>query len=149
MSERERYPLRAKLRLLLTCTFAPQPIPSFRELASQTGLSDQTWDNLLSGKSANPRLSTLRKLCLYFEVSLDFFAYQTEAETQAYLYQTRLRGKSLYIAKIESAANALSQTGQYNVLALMEWMQRADLADRRRQLQHPGKDPQYAANPHD
>ena len=117
--------LQAQIRVLLDYGRPEHPEPSLSELAEATGLSDQTWANLLQGKSTNPRLNTLLALCQYFDVSLDYFACTSEDACRTYLYAHRLRDRSPHISDIEAAASRLSPRGQRNVLAMMEWMRRA------------------------
>lgn len=94
-------------------------------IAQATGISDQALANLIQGKSVNPRLSTLLTLCQHYGISLDYFACETEAECRAYLYNHQMQIASPLICEIESAAAHLSPKGQRNVLAIIEWMQRA------------------------
>ena len=117
--------LQAQIRVLLDYGRPECPEPSLNELAEATGLSDQTWANLLQGKSTNPRLNTLLALCQYFGVSLDYFACTSEEACRTYLYAHRLRDRSPLITDIETAASGLSPQGERNVLAMMEWMRLA------------------------
>ena len=48
-------PLQTQIQVLLDYSHPERPEPSLSELAKATGLSDQTWANLLQGKSTNPR----------------------------------------------------------------------------------------------
>lgn len=95
------------------------------QVARATGISDQALANLLKGKSANPRLSTLLALCQHYSISLDYFACESEAACRAYLYHHQMQAASPLIGEIENAAARLSPKGQRNVLTIMEWMQRA------------------------
>lgn len=95
------------------------------QVAQATGISDQALANLLQGKSANPRLSTLLALCQHYGISLDYFACESEAACRAYLYHHQMQAASPLIGAIENAAAHLSPKGQRNVLAIMEWMRLA------------------------
>lgn len=123
------FPLHAQIQLLLDCDAADCSQSRFSELAKATGLSDQTWANLLQGKSTNPRLNTLLILCQFFGISLDYFNCTSETECREYLYIHRLRLTSPLLDPIETAADRLSPQGQRNVLAIMEWMRMAARAE--------------------
>lgn len=98
---------------------------NMRQISKAIGISDQTLANLLQGKAANPRLKTLLALCQHYDISLDYFACETEAACQEYLYRHRFRKALPLIDEIENAAAHLSPKGQRNVLSIMEWMRRA------------------------
>jgi transcriptional regulator with XRE-family HTH domain len=95
------------------------------EVAAATGISDQALANLVQGKSSNPRLETLLALSGHYGISLDYFACETEDACREYLRRHRARHASPLICEIENESARLSARGQRNVLAIMEWMQRA------------------------
>lgn len=117
-----------QIRLLLESAAGAEV--NISQVAQATGISDQALANLLQGKSANPRLSTLLALCQHSGISLDYFACETEAACRAYLYHHQMQAASPLLGEIENAAMHLSPKGQRNVLAIMEWMQRAVPAGR-------------------
>lgn len=122
------FPVHVQIQLLLDYGMPNSAQPHLSELAEATGLSDQTWANLLQGKSTNPRLNTLLSLCQYYEISLDYFDCTSETACREYLYVHRLRSLSPLLGPIETAADRLSPQGQRNVLAIMEWMRLATRA---------------------
>ena len=110
-----------QFRILLEWSSSPQ---SLRSVAQATGLTPQALAKLLAGHAANPRLQTLRALCGYYGIALDYFDCATIADCQAYLYAARCNGSPL-LSRIESDLQTLSPRGQRNVLVVLEWMQRA------------------------
>lgn len=117
-------PFAEQLRLLLEQGLSDNTVLTLSEISEATGLSDQTLANLLQGKSINPRLTTLRALCQYFDISLDYFACTSEKACLAYLFVHRHRKHSPELTEIEAITERISTRGQNNVLSLMELMQR-------------------------
>lgn len=119
-----RSPISAGEQIRLLLEAGAEADVSISQVAQATGISDQALANLLQGKSANPRLSTLLALCRHYGISLDYFACESETACRAYLYRHQMAASSL-IGEIENAAAHLSPKGQRNVLAIMEWMRLA------------------------
>ena len=94
-------------------------------IAAATGISDQTLLNLISGKSDNPRLDTLQKLCAFYGISLEYFDCASEESCIAYLAQRRIESSSPLIHDIAAEAEALSPQGKENVLTLLAWIESA------------------------
>jgi transcriptional regulator with XRE-family HTH domain len=90
------------------------------EIARQTGITYQALANLVQGKVSNPRLNTLLALCEYFGISLDYFNCELETACREYLY-VHVASKQPLISEIEQASAPLSDKGQRNVLAIMDW----------------------------
>ncbi len=99
--------------------------PTIADIARATQLSEQTLLNLLHGRADNPRLETLRAICAFFGVPMDYFACETEAACRAYLYQQRLQTASPLVQQILHETTALSARGQRNILTALEWMSAA------------------------
>jgi transcriptional regulator with XRE-family HTH domain len=96
---------------------------TLREIAQGVGLSVQALQNLLSGATPDPRLNTVRGLCQFFQVSLDYFGCSTEAETQAYLAQRALTVGPRTLQSIAHQSQTLNPRAQENVLLILRWIE--------------------------
>ena len=94
---------------------------SLGTLAQATALSDQSLAYLLEGRSQFPRLDTLRAICRFYHISLDYFACETEADCHRYLL-AQLASSSSLLNDIAVEAAALTPKGQRNVLTMLEWL---------------------------
>ncbi len=113
-----------QLQLLLNSVPPGHDRPSnLSEIAQTVGLSVQTLAKLVSGQTADPRLDTLRRLCQYYRVSLDYFSGQTLTECQAYLNQQRLAAASSVIHEIARQTDSLSQRSQGNIQLILRWLE--------------------------
>ena len=92
-------------------------------IASQTGMSQQTILNFLSGNWHNPRLDNLRALCHFFGISLAYFDCQTEVACRAYVAQKRLAKAPAIVEQIAAQSDQLSDKGKHNVLTVMQWIE--------------------------
>src|SRR5512145_348325 len=102
-----------QLQLLLSQIIAGQHQPcSLHEIAAATGLSVQTLAKLVNGQTQEPRLDTLRRLCQFYGISLDYFAGESAAACQAYLRQQRLTTAAEVIQEIAHQTQHLSQRSQ-------------------------------------
>ena len=101
---------------------------SLADVAKRTGIRYQTLSNLINGSSSNPRLETLRSLCRLYEISLDYFSCETE-ETCLNLLKQHIVDNSHNIQEITDETKSLSPKGKRNVMAIMEWMNRASQGD--------------------
>lgn len=111
-----------QFQILLDRLRDPQGKPySLATLAQATGLSDQSLAYLLEGRSQFPRLDTLRALCRFYHISLDYFACETEADCHRYLLE-QLAASSTLLNDIAMEAAALTPKGQRNVLTMLEWL---------------------------
>lgn len=94
---------------------------SLREIAAASGITTQGMANILDGITPHPRLDTLRNICRLFEVSLDYFECQEEAECELYLVQRSIESGTLHV--INSEALRLSPLAQENVLQVLQWLE--------------------------
>lgn len=92
---------------------------SVAEVARAIGVSHQALMNLVRGKSDNPRLDTVRGLCAFYNISLDYFDCPTEDACRHYLIEQR---QTALLREIALLSARLSPKGQRNVLALIEWV---------------------------
>lgn len=110
-----------QFRLLLETQRDPQGQPySLAAVAKAVGLSEQALAYLLDGRSQQPRLDTLRRLCRFFQISLDYFQCETAAACRAFLAQ-----QSPTLTAVAHESETLSSGGQHNVLSILEWLRRA------------------------
>jgi transcriptional regulator with XRE-family HTH domain len=96
---------------------------TLREIAQGAGLSVQALQNLLSATTPDPRFNTVRGLCQFFQVSLDYFGCSTEAEAQAYLAQRALTVGPLTLQSIAHQSQTLNPRAQENVLLILRWIE--------------------------
>src|SRR5690606_10999217 len=92
-------PISASDQIRLLLESAGEGDINIRQLAKAIGISDQALANLLQGKSANPRLSTLLALCQHYGISLDYFACESETACREYLYRHQLQATSSLIGE--------------------------------------------------
>src|SRR5512145_486147 len=110
-----------QLHLLLSQVIAGQHQPcSLHEIAAATGLSVQTLAKLVNGQTRDPRLDTLRRLCQFYGISLDYFAGETTAACQAYLNQERLLTAPEVVQEIAHQTQHLSQRSQDNLHIILQ-----------------------------
>ncbi|MDX2137274.1 MAG: helix-turn-helix transcriptional regulator [Chloroflexota bacterium] len=92
------------------------------QVAQKTGLSQQSLSNLLNGHVTDPRLNTLTKLCMAFDISLDYFGYDTEAACLHYLVEYGKVGiLSPQLHSIHTEGDTLTADEKRNVLAILQW----------------------------
>jgi transcriptional regulator with XRE-family HTH domain len=109
----QSYQIRLLIDLLPSASGHPY---SPARIAAATGISDQTLLNLISGKSDNPRLDTLQKLCAFYGISLEYFECASEQRCTEYLAHRRLEASSPIAHEIAVAADALSPQGKEKAL---------------------------------
>lgn len=110
-----------QIRLLLEWSERRQH-HTLREVAQAVGISTQALTNILDGEAPDPRLSTLRAICNFFQVSLDYFACLTQEACQNYLTLRPNQSNSPTIQQITHASQQLSPRGQANVLVILQWL---------------------------
>lgn len=93
---------------------------SLATIAKATELSEQSLVYLLEGRTQYPRLNTLRWLCRFYDISLDYFDCLTEADCRAFLIQRATQNASPIINEIDKQSNTLTPSGKRNVLRLLE-----------------------------
>lgn len=100
------------------------------EISRATGITVQALHNLLHGHVHNPRLYTLKQVCNFYSISLDYFDCKTEEQCQSYLAQKRLKEAPAVVHEIAQLSSTLSAKGQRNVLTMMEWIEMGDNTSR-------------------
>lgn len=125
MTERIAFARQLRLLMEIKGTTSSRTVT---EVAEAVGISAQTLFNLLHGRSDNPRLETLRSLCRYYDISLDYFDCSDEAACFAYLADHHLKSASPLIQQIQAQTRELSPKGWRNILAALEWMRLASQA---------------------
>jgi transcriptional regulator with XRE-family HTH domain len=112
-----------QMRLLLDYTREPNTRPAtINDLARAIGLTQQTLQNILQERIDNPRLFTLRALCVYYGISLDYFDLKTEELCRHYLNAQQLKLASPLIQQIQDESTSLIALSRRNILATLEWM---------------------------
>ena len=92
---------------------APDGVPhSLAALAHATELSEQSLRYLLEGRTQYPRLNTVRRLCRFYDISLDYFGCETEAECRAYLAQLAAQRASPLVREIDQTAETLTPSAK-------------------------------------
>lgn len=113
-----------QLQLLMSSVLANHDqCSSLHEIAQATGLSVQALAKLLNGQTRDPRLDTLRRLCQFYGISLDYFASETEAECQAYLNRRQLETAPILVQEIARQTQALSARSQDNLQIILRWLE--------------------------
>ena len=110
-----------QLRILIESVPAPDGLPhSLAAIARATELSEQSLHYLLDGRTQYPRLNTVRRLCRFYDISLDYFGCVTEAECRAYLVQSAARRASPLVREIDQVALTLTPWTKRRVARLLE-----------------------------
>lgn len=113
-----------QLQLLLSTVLADDDRSySLHEIAQATGLSVQTLAKLVNGQTHDPRLDTLRRLCQFYGISLDYFAGETEAECQLYLDRQQFVAAPALVQEIAWQVKALSARSQDNLQIILHWLE--------------------------
>lgn len=112
-----------QMQLLLEYTPEPNTRPSsIAALADVLGLTQQTLQNILHGRIDNPRLNTLKALCQFYGISLDYFDLQSEDQCRHYLAAKQLKAAPPVIQQIDHETQTLTGKAQNNILSALEWM---------------------------
>jgi len=113
-----------QLAVLLTEGVAPGGrTASPPEVAAAVGLSYQALLNLLHGKSRRPRLHTLRALCEFYAISLDYFDCPDEADCRAHLAARQIAAASPTVRQIAEQATQLTPWGRRQMQVLLTWLE--------------------------
>lgn len=99
---------------------------SANHLAQALEMSPQALLNLIQGDAANPRLDTVRRLCRFFGVSLDYFGLETSEACEVYLQRHLVQVGTPIVHAIQAQADALSPRAAANVLVMVDWAQRGE-----------------------
>ena len=122
----EGLPFQHQFSILLETVRDPDGQPyNTGAIARATGLSEQSLLYLLDGRSAYPRLDTLRRLCRFYNISLDYFDCETEENCRAYLAKEMAGRSSVLVRDIAQELETLTSSGQRKVLVILEWVRRA------------------------
>ncbi len=114
-----------QFQILIDAVPAPDGRPyNMASIAKATELSEQSLLYLLEGRRQYPRLNTLRQLCRFYGISLDYFDCVTEAECRAFLVQHAARQASPLVREIDRESESLSPPAKGNVLRLLERFRR-------------------------
>ncbi len=100
---------------------------SANHLAQALEMSPQALLNLIQGDAANPRLDTVRRLCRFFGVSLDYFGLESAEACEGYLQRHLVQVGTPIVHAIQSQADVLSPRAAANVLVLMSWAERGEM----------------------
>lgn len=110
-----------QLRILIEFMPAPDGLPyTLAAIAQATELSEQSLRFLLEGRTEYPRLNTARGLCRFYDISLDYFGFETEAECRAYLARLAAQRASSLVREIDQTAETLTPSAKRRVLGLLE-----------------------------
>lgn len=95
------------------------------DLAKISGVPLQTLLYLLEGRSLSPRLDTAHRICSSFEITLDYFDCDTEADCKRYLMHQWLISAPTNLQEIAAEVEQLTPRGQRNALSMIELIKRA------------------------
>jgi transcriptional regulator with XRE-family HTH domain len=117
-----------QLELLLNTTLPLDTRPmTVKDAATAIGVTQHTLLNILHGRIDNPRLFTLRSLCVFYGISLDYFDLPTEEQCRLYLARQHLRTASPLVQKIYAESDDLKPGGYRNILSALKWIRAATL----------------------
>lgn len=118
---REGISFQEQFRILVETLTAPDGTAyKLSTIAQAIDVSEQSLAYLLDGRTQYPRLNTLRRLCRFYDISLDYFACTSEAECSAFLVQRAAQNASPMIREIDEQAATLTPSGVRRVLRLLE-----------------------------
>lgn len=114
------FPLREQLRILMEMVPGPNGNAyDITAIARATDLSPQSLVYMLDGRTNNPRLDSLRRICRFYHVSLDYFECSSEADCRSFLAQNAAQLASPLVRAIDQNAEALTASNKSRVLRLM------------------------------
>lgn len=119
----ETITLARQMQLLLEHTRDPSGRPiTATELAREIGLAEQTLLNVVNGTIDNPRLHTVRSVCVFYRISLDYFELQTEEQCRQYLASRHLKVASPLLQQIHVESRSLIGKARDNILSMLLWI---------------------------
>ncbi len=117
----EHFPFRDQLRILIDALPSPDGSSyTLAAIAQATNLTEKSIRYMLSGRTQNPHLDTLRHLCRFYQISLDYFECNSEEECRAFLGQNAALHASDVVREIDQQAETLTPSAKNNVLRLLE-----------------------------
>ena len=117
----EHFPFREQLRILIDTLPSPEGNSyTVAAIAEATELTEKSIRNMLNGRTQNPHLDTLRDLCRFYHISLDYFECESEAECRTFLGQNAAQQASEVVREIGEQAETLTPSAKNNVLRLLE-----------------------------
>ena len=120
-------PLAEQLRILFESIRKPNGAAyTLQEVSRATGISLPTFSQLRNGKSTNPQLNTLRALCRYFNIPLQYFDTRSAEECYAILAEGRNGNDIEGINYIAHMAASLSPDAQQDLLTIIQWARAAE-----------------------
>ena len=124
----EYLPLAQQINLLFEHIKNPDDqIYTLKEVSEATGISLPSLSQLRNGKNVNPQLSTLRALCHFFNVPLNYFESRSEEECLVFIAEGRTDShEDVNVSFITSMASALSPEGQRDLLTIVKWARAAE-----------------------
>ena len=115
------FPFREQLRILIQTIPAPDGNAyNITTIANATGLSAQSLLYMLDGRTNNPRLESLRSICRFYNISLDYFECSSEEECRSFLAQNAAHLASPLVREIDQKAEALTPSDKSRVLRLID-----------------------------
>jgi transcriptional regulator with XRE-family HTH domain len=105
---------------------------TLQEVSDGTGIGAATISQMRTGRIKNPQFSTIRALCVFFNVPLRFFETRTVEECYALLQaqdEPTSNGKG-EISEIAFRATRLSSEAQQDILTIIKWVQAAEKAQK-------------------
>lgn len=112
---------RELLRILIQTIPAPDGNAyDITAIAKATGLSAQSLLYMLDGRTNNPRLDSLRSICRFYNISLDYFECRSEEECRSFLAQNVALLASPLVREIAQEAEALTQPDKSRILRLID-----------------------------
>jgi transcriptional regulator with XRE-family HTH domain len=125
MKRNNYMPVARQVQLLLAHTPQPNTEPyTLLAVAQAIGVSKQTLSNIVNGRSDNPLISTLRGLCEFYNISLEYFDCVTEDECLNYLAAQQLKVAPPLVQQIHSVTSHMTPRGRRNILSALEWIWR-------------------------
>ena len=119
--EHEGLSFQDQFRILIDAVRSPDGRPyTLAAIAQGAGISVQNLSYLADGTTPHPRLDTLRRLCRFYDISLDYFGCETEVECRNFLMQRAAHRASPVVREIDKESETLSLSAKRNVLRLLE-----------------------------
>lgn len=115
------FPFREQLQILIQSIPAPTGgVYDIPAIAKATGLSAQSLLYMLDGRTNNPRLDSLRSICRFYNISLDYFECRSEEACRSFLAQQAAHLASPLVHEIDQKSEALTQADKSRVLRLID-----------------------------
>lgn len=98
-----------------------------KEVSEQVNITHKTLNHIRTGKTPNPGIATIREICRFFGVSMDFFNISSLEESYAFLNERKqAEAQATSVNEIMFRALDLSEEGRKDLLNVIRLVEAAE-----------------------